>query len=42
LGNRGDAVILTDRNGQVIDRVAYTAGQVREGRTICFGRAGLG
>lgn len=40
LGNRGDAIILTDGADRVIDRVAYTAAQVHDGRTICFGRAG--
>lgn len=38
LGNRGDTIILTDPTGQIVDRVAYTANQVHDGRTICFGR----
>lgn len=38
LSNSGDSVVLLDPNGQPIDQVAYTADQVRSGRTICFGR----
>jgi hypothetical protein len=38
LGNRGDALVLADTTGTVIDQVAYTQRQVRPGRTICFGR----
>jgi hypothetical protein len=38
LGNQGDAVVLVDQSGGSTDQVAYTADQVRPGRTICFGR----
>ena len=38
LGNRGDAIILLDSNGNTVDQVTYQADQVRTGRTICFGR----
>ncbi|AGL15926.1 lamin tail domain-containing protein [Actinoplanes sp. N902-109] len=38
LGNRGGAVTLADALGSVIDRVEYKAGQVKEGRTVVFGR----
>lgn len=38
LGNRGDSLLLVDAAGATIDQVAYTADQVRPGRTIAFGR----
>jgi hypothetical protein len=38
LGNRGDTLVLVRPSGDTVDRVAYTARQVRPGRTICFGR----
>jgi hypothetical protein len=38
LGNRGEALALTDSAGAPIDQVAYSADRVRAGRTICFGR----
>ena len=38
LGNRGDALLLKDAAGGSIDHVTYAGGQVRPGRTICFGR----
>jgi endonuclease YncB( thermonuclease family) len=38
LRNQGDAIILVDPGGGAIDRVTYQAGQVRPGKTICFGR----
>jgi len=38
LGNNGDAVVLVDRSGGLIDQVVYKADRVRAGRTICFGR----
>ncbi|SEF77060.1 Lamin Tail Domain [Nonomuraea solani] len=38
LGNRGDTIILADRQGASIDRVTYPADRVKAGRTICFGR----
>jgi hypothetical protein len=38
LGNKGDTLILSDHDGATIDTVTYTAGQVRTGRSICFGR----
>jgi hypothetical protein len=38
LSNSGDSMVLLDPAGQPIDQVAYTADQVRSGRTICFGR----
>ncbi|MEW9548169.1 lamin tail domain-containing protein [Nonomuraea sp. NPDC050783] len=38
LGNRGGAVVLVDAAGGTIDQVTYKAGQIRPGRTICFGR----
>ena len=38
LGNRGDSLLLVDAGGATIDQVAYTADQVRPGRTIAFGR----
>ena len=36
LGNEGDTLTLIDPTGRPIDRVSYTAAQVREGRTIAF------
>jgi len=39
LGNRGDSLLLVDTAGATIDQVAYTADQVRPGRTIAFGRS---
>jgi len=38
LGNRGDTLLLLDPGGSTIDKVAYTANQIRPGRTICVGR----
>ncbi|MEV4639654.1 lamin tail domain-containing protein [Actinoplanes sp. NPDC049548] len=38
LANAGGTVTLTDALGSPIDQVAYRAGQVKEGRTIAFGR----
>jgi endonuclease YncB( thermonuclease family) len=38
LGNQGDSLVLVDAEGTTIDQVAYTAEEVRPGRTICFGR----
>lgn len=38
LGNKGDSLLLVDAQGVTIDQVAYTAEQVRSGRTIAFGR----
>ncbi|MEV8507047.1 lamin tail domain-containing protein [Actinoplanes sp. NPDC051475] len=38
LGNTGGTVTLADALGSPIDRVSYRAGQVKEGRTIAFGR----
>lgn len=38
LGNQGDSLLLLDEAGATIDQVAYTADQVRPGRTIAFGR----
>jgi len=38
LGNTGDALTLVDAKGTTVDRVSYTAGQVRPGRTVVFGR----
>ncbi len=38
LGNQGDSLVLVDAEGATIDQVAYTAEEVRPGRTICFGR----
>jgi endonuclease YncB( thermonuclease family) len=38
LGNQGDSLVLVDAEGATIDQVAYTADEVRPGRTICFGR----
>ncbi len=38
LGNQGDSLVLIDLSGATVDQVAYTAKQVRAGRTICFGR----
>lgn len=39
LGNQGATLILLDTQDATIDTVTYTAGQVRTGRTICFGRS---
>jgi hypothetical protein len=38
LGNQGDSLLLLDEAGATIDQVAYSADQVRPGRTIAFGR----
>ncbi len=38
LGNQGDTLLLVDPAGTTVDTVAYQAGEVRPGRTICFGR----
>jgi len=38
LGNQGDSLVLIDPSGASVDQVAYTAKQVRAGRTVCFGR----
>jgi endonuclease YncB( thermonuclease family) len=38
LGNRGDALTLTDPTGTLIDQVSYIADQVKPGRTVAFGR----
>jgi endonuclease YncB( thermonuclease family) len=38
LDDRGDTLLLTAPGGKTVDRVGYTARQVRRGRTICFGR----
>ncbi|RBQ20100.1 hypothetical protein DP939_09765 [Spongiactinospora rosea] len=38
LGNKGDALILADGTGAVVDQVAFKAEAVKTGRTICFGR----
>jgi hypothetical protein len=38
LGNRGDSIELVDVHGSVADRVSYGLSQVRDGRTIAFGR----
>jgi endonuclease YncB( thermonuclease family) len=38
LGNKGDSLTLVDPTGASIDQVSYKANQVREGRTIAFGR----
>jgi hypothetical protein len=38
LGNRGDALVLADATGAVIDQVTYPQHQVKPGRTVCFGR----
>ncbi|WP_327090029.1 lamin tail domain-containing protein [Nonomuraea sp. NBC_01738] len=38
LGNAGDALVLVDPGGGLVDQVAYKAEMVRAGRTICFGR----
>jgi hypothetical protein len=38
LGNRGDSIILSNPQHSIVDRVTYTANQVHDGRTICFGR----
>lgn len=37
LSNDGDELLLLDRDGAVVHRVAYTAGQVRKGLTLVFG-----
>jgi hypothetical protein len=36
LGNAGDALTLIDPTGRPIDRVTYTAAEVKPGRTIAF------
>ena len=36
LGNEGDTLTLIDPTGRPIDRVSYTAAQVKQGRTIAF------
>jgi hypothetical protein len=36
LGNEGDTLTLIDPVGRPIDRVSYTAGEVKPGRTIAF------
>ena len=36
LGNQGDTLTLIDPTGRPIDRVSYTAAQVKPGRTIVF------
>jgi endonuclease YncB( thermonuclease family) len=38
LGNRGDSLTLVDPAGASIDQVSYKAAEVRQGRTIAFGR----
>lgn len=38
LSNRGDTISLIDDRGSTVDQVAYTAGQVRAGRTIALRR----
>ncbi|WP_244945166.1 lamin tail domain-containing protein [Couchioplanes caeruleus] len=38
LGNTGGTITLLDALGTPIDEVTYRAGQVKEGRTIAFGR----
>ncbi len=38
LGNRGDTLLLADPTGTPIDQVTYNANQVKQGRTIVFGR----
>lgn len=38
LGNQGDSLTLVDPSGASIDQVSYKANQVRQGRTIAFGR----
>lgn len=39
LGNRGGTLTLADASGYTIDQVTYTEAQVRQGRTIVFGRS---
>jgi hypothetical protein len=36
LGNQGDTLTLIDPTGRPIDRVAYTAAEVKPGRTVAF------
>ncbi|MEV4898158.1 lamin tail domain-containing protein [Nonomuraea sp. NPDC055795] len=38
LGNAGDALVLTDGAGALVDQVSYKPEAVLSGRTICFGR----
>jgi endonuclease YncB( thermonuclease family) len=38
LGNRGGSLTLTDASGATIDKVSYTQAQVKQGRTLVFGR----
>jgi Lamin Tail Domain len=35
-GNEGDSLTLIDPSGRPIDRVSYTAAEVKPGRTIAF------